>query len=1190
MLLKDLLSYWPRDRQFSELADVSFKSGFRAAVTGLDSSARIYFQAGLAHKLHRPALVITPDAVRAEKVYADLHAFYPAGQINLLPSRELFQTPDVLTHSIEQRQQRLLFLEWLNQGGEGFFVAPFTAVISKMVPPDLWRSLILEISLEQKADRDNLLMRLIEMGYERVPLIEGKGQCSGRGDIIDVYPFGREQPLRIVLFEDTVESIRLFDPQSQRSAEYLQSAGILPAVELPLPERFFKRGESRMRHDTEQAVAGLRRSGEAVTASRLKASVEMHLERLARPGGLDFIPGYFSYFFGSGAALIDYLPPEFIVYLDDPMSMLEKSAVLRRELAEHHGNLYLQGELLQGRLDPLWDEKELFARAPCAVVACNSFPGLAGWLDPQCEVQIESKSVFSYHGQWDLLENDFNNWRRQGYRVCFLAGSLERGTGLLKSLQEYGLPVSGVPGRPWEDNPTAPVQLVATSLEEGFIMPGIGMVVVTEHNLVPRRRKKKRLSHKDGITLRDYRDLSVGDYVVHEQHGIGKYLGVKTMEIKGIQRDYLLIKYSGTDKLYIPADQIELIQKFAGSEGRPPRLHSLGSGEWHRLKSKVKSSIQEMAGELLSLYAARQAVGGYSFGPDHPWQLEFEARFPYEETPDQLQAIAEVKADMEKSHPMDRLICGDVGYGKTEVALRAAFKAAMEGKQVALLVPTTILAQQHYRTFQERFAEFPLQIAQLSRFVSPLRQKEIIADLARGRIDIIIGTHRLLSRDIRFHDLGMLIIDEEQRFGVRHKERLKQLRLDVDVLAMTATPIPRTLHLSLVGARDLSVIETPPEDRYPVQTYVAEYSELLVKEVIQRELSRQGQVYFVFNRVDGIKAIAKNIQALFPGVPVAVGHGQMPEADLERTMSEFLDGRYKILISTTIIEAGLDIPNVNTLIIYDADKFGLAQLYQIRGRVGRSNRVAYAYLTYRKEKIISETARKRLQAIKEFTELGSGFKVALRDLEIRGAGNILGAEQHGHVTAVGFDFYCRLLEQAVAGLKNEKREEKPAPRLDLEVDAYIPASYITSQDQKIDFYYRIYTSNVEEDLSEIEVEMRDRYGTPPPAVLNLLSVANLRVLAQELGVELIEQKGSLILIKFDAAQKFESRTLWPLLNSTGVKVTLGTGSKISLKLKTEDKPSLVMPELIQLLKKLSGLKSEERPFDPGIIAKGGEQK
>ncbi len=1191
MILQGLLEHWMREPLFQKLADRVTETSLHTVVSGLDSTSKVFFMAGLAHQLRRPALIITTDAARAERIYEDLTVFFPSNQVNLLPARELFMDTEVLSQSMEQRQQRLTFQECLNVSGEGegIFVAPVAALMSRVLPPAQWRNLVVKLQSGLQVNRDLLLQKLVELGYDRVPLIEARGQCSARGEIIDLFPPGWEQPLRVELFDQVIESLRLFDPHTQRSTRKLEEAAILPAYELILQPAIYREGEVLLRRDLEQALSRLLRKGDREAAARLKAGVEQHLQRLAQRGGLDVLSSYFPYFYGQGSSLLDYLPEHFVLMLDEPAAIKDSGDNLRRELTDHRSNHFMQGELLPGQLEPLWDPKELLDRTDMAVVACTLFPGSAAWWPVDNEVHLEAKGASFYHGQWELLKDDYYSWVKQGCQICFLAGSRERGEGLIKSLQGNDIPVSGGLDGAWSEDPAKPVQMVTASLEQGYVFPSLRLVILTEQNLLPRQRKRKRMARREGLRLRDYRELNMGDYVVHEQHGIGKYLGLSTLEIGGVQRDYLMVKYSGSDKLYIPVDQIDLIQKYISSEGKAPRLHSLGSGEWNRIKSKVDNSVQELARELLSLYAARQATKGYAFSPDHPWQLEFEARFPYEETPDQIQAIADVKADLEKPQPMDRLICGDVGYGKTEVALRAAFKVAMEGKQVVILVPTTILAQQHYRTFQERLKDFPLRVAQLSRFVSLTKQKEILADLARGRIDIIIGTHRILSSDVRIPDLGLLIIDEEQRFGVRHKENLKKMRLDVDVLAMTATPIPRTMHLSLVGARDFSVIETPPENRYPVQTFVVEYSENLIKEAIQRELNRDGQIYFVFNRIEGIGAMAKRIQELFPAIPIAVGHGRMSEASLEQVMSDFLEGKYKILVSTTIIEAGLDIANVNTLIVYEAERFGLAQLYQLRGRVGRSNRVAYAYLTYRKEKIISDTARKRLQAIKEFTELGSGFKVALKDLEIRGAGNILGAEQHGFMVAVGFDLYCRLLEKAVAETKNEKREPQTVSKLDLPLNAYLPSSYITNQDQKIDLYQRIYTVNSEEELQDIEKELKDRYGTPPAPVRNLLLVAALRIAALALSVPLIQQQQNMIIIQFSANYKFESNELLPALKALRGKAVLSTGKALMVKIKAEGALDVVIFELIAFLKTLrekSRLREEDD--DLGFSVKGGD--
>ncbi len=1162
-----LLKEWSGDKSYTGLRQrLSAGPGCRTAVTGLDGSARSFLLAGLAGESFSQALIVTSDMARAEKIYEELLVFLPPELVGLLPARELFMTPDLLTRSLEQRRQRLSFMEWLHRGQKGVYVAPFTALISRLLPPEEWRKLSILIRVGEELDREIFLEKLISTGYERVPLIEGVGQCSARGEIVDIYPPGWALPLRVELFDRLVDSLRLFNPATQRSTEHLEHALILPALELVLPQSRFRQGERRVIAEMEQALSRLRQQGEAEMAAKLKTSTGRHLERLAEPDGLDLLYSYFKYFYGDGASLLDYFPPDLTLFVDEPVAVLEQAASLSRDLMEHQGTVFAGGELLPGRLDYYWKIKELLPRYRGPIIALALFSSAFSFLGITEEIHMEGKSAPYYHGQWQALQADFQEWAAAGYRVLFTASAAERAAGLQQMLREKGFPAaSSDSGDLWMPGES---RMSTARLDEGFIIPSLKLTVITEQNLLPRRRKRRRLVHQEGIRLRDYRELALGDYVVHEQHGIGRYMGLSTLEIGGIRRDYLLVNYRGTDKLYIPVEQIDLIQKYIGSEGKTPRLYSLGSGEWQRVKSRVKDSVQQMAQELLALYASRETVPGYRFGPDHPWQLEFESRFPYEETPDQLQAISEVKADLEKEHPMDRLICGDVGYGKTEVAMRAAFKAAMEGKQVAMLVPTTVLAQQHLRTFSERYADFPFRVAQLSRFISPVAQKGILEDLAHGKIDIIIGTHRLLSEDIKFHDLGLLIVDEEQRFGVRHKEKLKRLRLSVDVLSMTATPIPRTMHLSLVGVRDLSVIDTPPENRYPVQTFVAEYSEHLVREAIQRELNRVGQVYFVFNRISGISAMAKKIQDLFPDVSVAVGHGRMSESALEQIMSDFIEGKYQILVSTTIIEAGLDIPNVNTLLVYDADQFGLAQLYQLRGRVGRSQRLAYAYLTYRREKMITEDAKKRLQAIKEFTELGSGFKVALRDLEIRGAGNILGAEQHGFVVEIGFDLYNRLLEEAVAKIKNvPPKKEEPQPRLDLKLNAYLPSSYITNQDQKIDFYKRIYTLGSGEELKDVEEEMRDRYGAPPSPVKNLLAAASLRILARQLGIASLQQKEGAMEIRFLHGAKYDPTRFRPAAGKVRGRVTLAAGSPLRIRFKAESQ-EIMLPELLIFLEAL----------------------
>jgi len=1185
-LPETILDLWAGEETFKAISSkVSHQPDYRTMVTGLDAGARAFFMAALARQSGRPTLVIARDTGRAEKLHSELAGFFP-GRVWLLPPREFFMNTEVLTRSEEYQHMRLQFLEWLSGGGRGIYIATVSALFSKMLPPEDWKGRALYFRPGRRWDREELIARLVEIGYERVSLTETRGSFSARGDIVDIYPPGCRLPFRIELSDDTIEAIRLYDPSTQRSTEALSEATARPARELIVTGAAYRRGEKLIRQVLDGVFSRLLRRGEKDAAARLKQEVNRHLERLAEPGGLDYLGSYFPFFYGRGAALTDYLPSKFLVFVEDPTAIAEAGENFRREFDNYFSASLLEKEILGSADKLLWKEEELLQKLPCPLISCSLFQGTAGLFKPKQSFNIEAKSAPYYHGQWELFKNDYRTWIESGYRVYMMASSAGRGRNLLQQLSGQGafelqekpkgleIRAEDGAGPAFGNLPLPPV--VEGSLEEGLIIPGLKLALITEYNLLPQRKKKKRLRRRNGIRLSDYRELSSGDYVVHEQHGIAKYQGLSTLEIGGIKRDYLLLKYRGTDRLYIPVDQIGVIQKYSGGEGHAPRLHSLGGVEWQKLKNRANRSVEELARELLSLYAARQAAEGYSFGPNHPWQQEFETHFPYEETPDQLQAIEDVKADLEKPHPMDRLICGDVGYGKTEVAMRAAFKVVLEGKQAAVLVPTTVLAQQHYRTFRERFGGFPVRIAQLSRFVSKSEQKKVLKEISAGKIDIVIGTHRLLSADVVFNDLGLLVLDEEQRFGVRQKEKIRKMRLEVDTLAMTATPIPRTLHLSLSGARDLSVIDTPPEDRYPIQTYVLEYSDDLVWEAVHRELNRDGQVFIVFNRVAQIESYAEKIRRMFPGVSVAVGHGRMPEATLERIMADFQEGYYQVLVCTTIIESGLDIPNVNTLIVSEADKFGLAQLYQIRGRVGRSNRLAYAYLTYRRDKIVNETAQKRLKAVKEFTELGSGFKIALRDLEIRGAGNILGAEQHGFITAIGFDLYCKLLEKAVAELKGEQPQEAVNPRLELRVSAYIPSSYISSQAQKVEFYQRIYNAGSREDLQEIEDELTDRYGSPVEPVRNLLAVGLVRILAVGLGLELIQDHQQALLMQFSRRASVDRNLLEYTSSYAEGMVSFTAEKPLKLKFRADSKGEAgrgagSFRELIFFLEELSSL-------------------
>ncbi|MCL5676386.1 MAG: transcription-repair coupling factor, partial [Firmicutes bacterium] len=868
----------------------------------------------------------------------------------------------------------------------------------------------------------------------------------------------------------------------------------------------------------------VRRGKERPPAELLREKVEEALERLGSGLYFEGLEQYLPYFFDQSATLLDYFPRDLLVVVDEPARVKEAAEEADLQTRERQTRWLEAGGLLPGqtKLALSYGDWAYHLSGRTAIGFSLLLKAVAG-SQPQNIVSVAPKPMQLFHGQWPMFKEELDRWRDQKYSVVCFVATEDRAARLREALADSD--VTATVTSSLEDLQPGQVVITVGGLETGFQWPALRLTAVTDGEIFGRPKTRRRSqsappraaeddSGQRAIRISSVRDLKVGDFVVHVNHGIGKYLGIQTETILGVTRDYLVIRYEGADRLKIPTDQIHLVQKYVGSEGHEPRLNKLGGGDWSRVKARVKESIQKMAIELLRLEALRESQPGFAYSPDSVWQKEFEDAFKYEETPDQLRAAGEIKRDMEKARPMDRLLCGDVGYGKTEVALRAVFKAIQDGKQAAVLVPTTILAQQHYNTFAERFSGYPVELGLLSRFRSPRQQEETLRRMAAGEVDVIIGTHRLLSEDVRFKDLGLLIVDEEQRFGVAHKEKIKLLRSNVDVLTLSATPIPRTMHMAMVGMRDISVIETPPEDRFPVETYVAEYNDELVRDAIGRELARGGQVYFLHNRVQTIERAASRVQTLLPDARVLFAHGQMREDQLEKVMLEFLDGEAGVLVTTTIIESGLDIANVNTLVVEDSDHLGLSQLYQLRGRVGRSNRLAYAYFLYRKDKVLTEVAEKRLQAIREFTEFGAGFKIALRDLEIRGAGNILGPEQHGFIISVGFDLYTQLLDETVRELKGEKVEPVPEPALELAVDAYIPDAYVPDPRQKIEAYQRIMAVRRPTDAYDVEDELEDRYGAAPRPVLNLLAISRLKAMCREAGVVGLSQAKDRLTLRF----------------------------------------------------------------------------
>ena len=1032
--------------EFEQIKEKSKTNKGILQVSGCMESQKSHLMYGLSG-IAPYRLILAEDERRAREIYEDYRFFdrkvysYPAKDL-------LFFQADI--HGNLLIRQRMKVIKALLEEKELTVVTSIDGCMDFLESLEKIKEQLIHYESDSTVDTEQLKNQLVALGYERVGQVEMPGQFSVRGGIVDIYCLTEENPWRIELWGDEIDSIRSFDPESQRSLENLEELTIYPAVE--------------------------------------------HI------GDKDMV------------SFLDYFPKErTIIFLDEPNRLTEKGGAVEEEYRQSRMHREEKGSR---NLPENWLcsfeqlQKELNKRNCISVCALE--PKQAGWKVRE-KFYLEVKSISAYNNSFELLVKDLHQYKKQGYRIALLSGSRTRAERLAKDLQEEGL--AAFYGQDY-DREICPgeIMVVYGHAKKGFEYPLIKFAVMTESDIFGQeQKKKKKKKNYSGSRIQDFAELSIGDFVVHEKHGLGIYRGIEKVEVDRIVKDYIKIEYRGGSNLYIPATQLDCLQKYSGADAsKAPKLNKLGTQEWNKTKSKVRGAVKNIAKELVELYAVRQEKEGYVCGPDTVWQREFEEMFPYEETEDQLSAIEDAKRDMESTRIMDRLICGDVGYGKTEVALRAAFKEVQESRQVAYLAPTTILAQQIYNTFVQRMKEFPVRVELLCRFRTPAQQKKAIEDLKKGQVDVIIGTHRILSKDVQFKNLGLLIVDEEQRFGVTHKEKIKQLKKDVDVLTLTATPIPRTLHMSLIGIRDMSVLEEPPMDRMPIQTYVMEYDEETVREAINRELRRGGQVYYVYNRVTDIADVALRIAKLVPDARVDFAHGQMSERELENVMYSFVNGDIDVLVSTTIIETGLDISNVNTMIIHDSDRYGLSQLYQLRGRIGRSNRTAYAFLMYRKNVMLKETAEKRLAAIREYTDLGSGFKIAMRDLELRGAGNLLGAQQHGHMNAVGYDLYCKMLNEAVKEAKGIHTMEDFETSVDLNVDAYIPDSYISNEFQKLDIYKRIAGIETQQDYDDMLEELLDRFGEPGKAVLNLLAIAKLKAIAHQGYVTEIKQTGKTV--------------------------------------------------------------------------------
>lgn len=1031
--------------EFEQIKEKSKTNKGILQVSGCMESQKSHLMYGLSG-IAPYRLILAEDERRAREIYED-YRFYDR-KVYSYPAKDLlFFQADI--HGNLLIRQRMKVIKALLEEKELTVVTSIDGCMDFLESLEKIKEQLIHYESDSTIDTEQLKNQLVALGYERVGQVEMPGQFSVRGGIVDIYCLTEENPWRIELWGDEIDSIRSFDPESQRSLENLEELTIYPAVE--------------------------------------------HI------GDKDMV------------SFLDYFPEErTIIFLDEPNRLTEKGGAVEEEYRQSRMHREEKGSRNQPEnwlcsFEQL--QKELNKRNCISVCALE--PKQAGWKVRE-KFYLEVKSISAYNNSFELLVKDLHQYKKQGYRIALLSGSRTRAERLAKDLQEEGL--AAFYGQDY-DREICPgeIMVVYGHAKKGFEYPLIKFAVMTESDIFGQEQKKKKKKNYSGSRIQDFAELSIGDFVVHEKHGLGIYRGIEKVEVDRIVKDYIKIEYRGGSNLYIPATQLDCLQKYSGADAsKAPKLNKLGTQEWNKTKSKVRGAVKNIAKELVELYAVRQEKEGYVCGPDTVWQREFEEMFPYEETEDQLSAIEDAKRDMESTRIMDRLICGDVGYGKTEVALRAAFKEVQESRQVAYLAPTTILAQQIYNTFVQRMKEFPVRVELLCRFRTPAQQKKAIEDLKKGQVDVIIGTHRILSKDVQFKNLGLLIVDEEQRFGVTHKEKIKQLKKDVDVLTLTATPIPRTLHMSLIGIRDMSVLEEPPMDRMPIQTYVMEYDEETVREAINRELRRGGQVYYVYNRVTDIADVALRIAKLVPDARVDFAHGQMSERELENVMYSFVNGDIDVLVSTTIIETGLDISNVNTMIIHDSDRYGLSQLYQLRGRIGRSNRTAYAFLMYRKNVMLKETAEKRLAAIREYTDLGSGFKIAMRDLELRGAGNLLGAQQHGHMNAVGYDLYCKMLNEAVKEAKGIHTMEDFETSVDLNVDAYIPDSYISNEFQKLDIYKRIAGIETQQDYDDMLEELLDRFGEPGKAVLNLLAIAKLKAIAHQGYVTEIKQTGKTV--------------------------------------------------------------------------------
>ncbi len=1106
MSTKNVLEILHNSGEYMRLIEALRHGEGALSVFGLGEAQRLHTVSALYSDMEGALMLVAPSAAAANRVHEELSQY--CEDALLFPPRELPLAVQHYTESPATAAQRLTCMERLISGGKVLIVTCIEALMQRMAPPELITDATHTVRVGMRIQPDALLKKFIDAGYVREELCEGRGQVTKRGAYIDIYPLTAKNPVRIEFFDDEIDTLREFDPITQRSIENIDFAVIPPATELPLTQELKRRG---------------------IAALRDKPRYAEETEMLRAGGTPDNALMLLPVFCREEISLCDYLEKDAVIVIDEPSRAEESGKLVFNEFLSGLSSVLAEGSGHEKQEGLVHSALDTITRLDTTrTVMLFSLTRSYGLIRSKGLFKFETRPVSRYMGRIELLRDDVALWRQKGYTVLLYAGQHARR--LHDSLSDLDTELAYAESL---DRAFVPREciIIGESIPRGFEYPELKLAAVSEYEIYGTETRAKAHPAKKRAALA-FTELEVGDLIVHEAHGIGRFTGVKTLTVDGRSRDYIELAYLAGDKLFIPTDQLDRVQKYIGGDEGKTKLSKLGSGEWQRTVARSRESARKLAFDLVALYGQRSRIKGHAFSKDTPWQTRLEASFPHTETADQLTSIAEIKADMESTRIMDRLLCGDVGYGKTEVALRAAFKCAMDGKQCAVLVPTTILAQQHYNTFSSRFAGFPVNVELLSRFRTEHEAALIKERLKKGDIDVIIGTHSLLAKSVKFHDLGLLIIDEEQRFGVNHKEQIKELKRTVDVLTLSATPIPRTLHMSLAGIRDMSVIETPPEARYPVQTIVCEYNEAMVREAILKETARGGQVYFVYNIVKTMELFAGKLSELVPEARVAYAHGQMSERQLERTMLDFMEGKYDVLLCSTIIESGLDITNVNTMIVYDADKMGLSQLYQLRGRVGRGARLGYAYLTFRHDKVLTEIADKRLTAIREFTQFGAGFKIAMRDLEIRGAGDVLGAEQSGHMAEVGYELYCKLIGNAIKEAKNEPIVPELDAVMEIPLDAHIPPKYIPREQGRIAMYKRIAAITDLDTLRDVEDELIDRYGDIPKPVMNLLEISLYKARAEALGLAAVSVKAEEAKLTFAPEAKLDPAAFMQAVAST----------------------------------------------------------